>query len=391
VGGSKQDAIDPETLRAGREDCSYCPKLCRHVCPAAEAERSEQATPTFKQQVALRARSEPLTAERARVLYKCTTCRASQVACRHQVHVAASLRDARGQAVTQGVAPPEVTWLAERMAEHGSPYSQDLRALLADALGSEAGWPPRPGTRPAPVAYLPSCTALVHDPTEVRDAWRVLAALETRPAAATLPRPPCCGYPLDAAGHADAFYEHALRVATTLSAHDEVYVLGPACAHTIGVRYREVGVPVPFEVRPLVDVLDRVKPGRARPEADTPPTAPPTYHDPCYLGRWLGRYEAPRQALSALLGKPPAELPQSRTEARCAGGGGLYPLTNPEAATTCGGQVLEGLAELREERDTDVLLSPCASARRRMLQANAEAPVRSLWSYLAERLAPPKG
>ena len=28
--------------RAGREVCAYCPKLCRHACPAAEAERNAQ-------------------------------------------------------------------------------------------------------------------------------------------------------------------------------------------------------------------------------------------------------------------------------------------------------------------------------------------------------------
>ena len=61
-----------KTLEDVRNTCSFCPKLCRHACPAAEAEQSELATPTFKQQVALLAASgkRPLDRDRARVLYK---------------------------------------------------------------------------------------------------------------------------------------------------------------------------------------------------------------------------------------------------------------------------------------------------------------------------------
>jgi ferredoxin len=83
------------------ERCSFCPQLCRHVCPVAVATGREAATPAKIMATILlarRGRVPPEDAARAAAL--CTGCGACERHCKHSVEVPRLLAEARAQLAT---------------------------------------------------------------------------------------------------------------------------------------------------------------------------------------------------------------------------------------------------------------------------------------------------
>ena len=358
-----------------------CPKLCRHECPTAIAERSETATPTFKQQIAKLAAADRivLDPDSARALYKCTGCLSSRTPCRHEIEVEPSLRDARELAVNAGVAPAEVARVLERFQARGSPFARDLRADLAALVPVlEPAQAPKTG-----LALFPSCPSIARFPDEVKSAVTALTATDGagETSAVVLPDPPCCGYPLDSLGHATAFREHAGRVARSLGGLSRVVVTGAACAWTLKVRYREVGVSLTPRVVSIVEELaEREQAIRILRRGRTPAGAPFAYHDPCFLGRHLGLYDEPRRALAAASGAAPLELDRSRESAYCSGAGGGYPLTHPEPALDVARRALDAF----RRTGARTLVTACPSARRLFERADPLVATTSLVNVVAE-------
>jgi Fe-S oxidoreductase len=96
---------------------------------------------------------------------------------------------------------------------------------------------------------------------------------------------------------------------------------------------------------------------------------PVRYHDPCQLGRGLGKYDEPRRVLEQLLGRPPLEFSHNRADGRCSGGGALLPQSFPEAA--------RGAAQRRVREHESIgggtIVTACVSSLRQFRRAGAAA------------------
>ncbi len=102
-------------------------------------------------------------------------------------------------------------------------------------------------------------------------------------------------------------------------------------------------------------LCDRITSGviKLKPAGD--PDAVYVYHDPCYLGRHNGIYDAPRQVIDAIPGINRVEMAKCRDRSFCCGGGGLMLFYEPVEEQRMG----QLRVEMAAEAGATVIVTAC--------------------------------
>jgi Fe-S oxidoreductase len=332
-----EDIARPTTL------CAYCPKMCRFACPVAEAEARETVTPWAKMSLLYLARGGKFSLDdpqAQRALEACTGCAACVESCAHGNPVFETLALGRRAAGT-----PRGEEIARNCRETG-----DARRRTFDDV-----YDAFPRATSGAVGYFPGCARGAEGTDAVaRDLRALERALGAPVPLIDLPAGKrCCGYPARAEGYAELADEASGGLRAAAARFKTVVTPDPGCVDTAGGN-----------IVPLVELLAEHKERFSGASAG----ARVRYHDPCYLGRRRGTYEPPRELLRAATGRAPLEFNACKIAGDCAGGGGLYPLSNPEGAGEAARRRLEDVLG-----EHDVVATACPSARRSLAKAGAKA------------------
>jgi len=197
---------------------------------------------------------------------------------------------------------------------------------LTEARKDRANWAEglsvKPFTEGMEVLYFPGCY-LSYDP-RLKKVARATAQILNRAEVdfgILGAEENCCGESIRKAGDEELFKRLARANIKTFIDHGvkKILVSSPHCYHTFKNEYPEFRVN--FEVIHISQYLfELLQAGRLAINKEYGKKV--TYHDPCYLGRHNGIFDEPREALKKVPGLALIELPESRVDSLCCGGGG---------------------------------------------------------------------
>jgi Fe-S oxidoreductase len=159
----------------------------------------------------------------------------------------------------------------------------------------------------------------------------------------------CCGSPALNAGYKKTAEDLARKNYHVFKEHRVKKIISncPACCKTFSQDYPLLLKEWDIEVEHVSQTIYRaIQAGRLRLKKKIEKIV--TFHDPCYLGRYMSIYEEPRKILE-FMGCKVVEMKFNRRNSLCCGGGGGTQFNYPELANSIAKERIEQALEVKAE------------------------------------------
>ncbi len=308
-------ALDKVTDVAGAESMGWCYQCgqCVPVCPVDNVGDYGPLRIFRKLQIG----EDLFTSDD---LWQCTSCMNCLRVCPKEVDMIKIMPAIREEAVMEANVPEELQEAFENTFEYGNPLgeSQRKRADWINETGSDV--PIMKEKKQTDLLWFVECYPAYHQ--RGKDASGALAKILNILNAdfgvlGTEEKCSCDSQRI--AGETGLFEEFAEENINTLSKYKfkQILVTDPHALNALRKEYPKYGgdydvVHYTTYLAPLLNKLDFKNKLNYK----------VTFHDPCYLGRHNGEYEAPRSILNGIPGVELIEMGRCKEQSYCCGGGG---------------------------------------------------------------------
>jgi Fe-S oxidoreductase len=249
-------------------------------------------------------------------LWSCTTCGTCGVRCPKEINPFDFLIDIRSLAVEEGQIATTLRDALESTFKNGNPWGRirSKRSEWAQGLNLKHV------SEGVDFLYFVGCTP-AYDP-RIQDVAKSLVQCFRKAGVSfgTLASEEnCCGnevYGMGEKGLFDFLVEENMKV---FNKHEvkQVVTSCPHAYHSFKNRYGQTSFEVTHHTQLLADLIDK---GQLTFSRELNQTV--IYHDPCFIGKQNGIYDAPRKVIEAIPGVNLVEFDRSRERSLCCEGGG---------------------------------------------------------------------
>jgi heterodisulfide reductase subunit D len=382
------------------DTCSKCSN-CAEYCPTYIGTKNLRLIPggkatslsrLVKKQNGLRSRflkPKPVTKEEIEAissnLYACTLCGRCHEVCPFSIQTEELWRTFRQIMFDASQVPQPLQMMDGGILQKRNPYGSDadLRTSCLDYMDSSEV----PTKKTADTFYFIGCTsALKAQVQDIPTAIAHILNIAGEDWTLGVEEEWCCGSPSLMVGNLERAKEHAEHnVALIKSIGAKRVVTGcPGCYRALKKYPQLLGRPLGFEVFHMVELIDQyLKDSRLQITERFKESI--VYHDPCELGRLSGITEAPRAILRAITDEL-LEFPESKSDSRCCGGGGLLQATSDDLRL----KIAEYRVAQAKRIGAKILTSACPACKMALLDAiqskNTEMKMFDLTELVAQKL-----
>ncbi len=257
------------------------------------------------------------------VFLHCLGCLHCREYCKHENNVPEVLMAARASSHRAEVQENKTSEFLGNMHAKKNPWGEDLEEKLHKAVDDRMFVPE------AQVVIFSGCQALRKPERHLLPVLSLLDLLGIDYVGVHGGKTQCCGAPFWFAGDRQSFQDNASNLRTSLANTKKIISLCPTCAY---VLKGGLGTSVLHDRTQVITLDEFLLPLVKNSPPEKKVAENITFHDPCYLTRYLDRGSQVRELLGMVLEEELSECAWHGKDAVCCGGGGGVPSLLPKVA-----------------------------------------------------------